>query len=224
MTETPTSTGDPTLYVTISMFTQNQREASLSKLNVLAATSFELFVTRSGARSTLANKLVKRKYGKYIRRNYVKCCPKCKSVIERAGGCNHMTWTNWGYSFWWNWGAKYTIYHFENPLSGWGYKDDSNCLWNYIWTLLYLPIQLFMFPILSIGPCIDCGHSKPWIKRFKDGCLYSIFIEPIFIIFIGLLSTIFGFVFMALWPLVAIFVVIRMWWRRTKVVDYYKGS
>jgi len=58
------------------------------------------------------NGLVDKKYENWARKN-TKKCPNCKTPIEKANGCNHMTCGNCNYQYCWLCGGKYTSSHFD---------------------------------------------------------------------------------------------------------------
>jgi hypothetical protein len=58
------------------------------------------------------NGLTDSKFSNWAKKN-TKKCPKCKTMIEKIAGCNHMTCTNCRFEFCWLCGGKYTSNHFD---------------------------------------------------------------------------------------------------------------
>lgn len=94
----------------------------------------------------------------YRKKKDTKRCPKCKVLVEKAEGCNHMTCFVCQYEFCWICGGVYTSYHFlpVNPLGCPGLQfartknSKYNCLKrNFIRALSWL-FCLFLFPFYVI--------------------------------------------------------------------------
>eukprot|EP01132_Coremiostelium_polycephalum_P000776 gene776-962_t len=66
----------------------------------------------------LENNMVDQKYVVWTKKNHTKKCPKCKSIIEKNAGCNHIH-CHCGYNFCWLCNGKYTGNHYD-PLNIFG--------------------------------------------------------------------------------------------------------
>lgn len=94
----------------------------------------------------------------YRKKKDTRRCPKCKVLVEKAEGCNHMTCFVCQYEFCWICGGIYTSYHFlpVNPLGCPGLQfartknSKFNCVKrNFIRVLSWL-LCLFLFPFYVI--------------------------------------------------------------------------
>ncbi|KAF2071093.1 hypothetical protein CYY_007579 [Polysphondylium violaceum] len=65
----------------------------------------------------IENKLVDTTYSAWTKKADTKKCPKCKSIIEKNEGCNHIV-CHCGYNFCWLCGGKFTNHHYDpfNPF------------------------------------------------------------------------------------------------------------
>jgi len=65
----------------------------------------------------IENKLVDTTYSVWTKKADTKKCPKCKSIIEKNEGCNHIM-CHCGYNFCWLCGGKFTSHHYDpfNPF------------------------------------------------------------------------------------------------------------
>lgn len=65
------------------------------------------------------NARLDRNFEEWKKKKKTKKCPKCKTEIEKLGGCNHMTCTkrNCNYNFCWICLGKYSSNHYSNPLT-----------------------------------------------------------------------------------------------------------
>jgi hypothetical protein len=77
----------------------------------------------------IENKKTDIKFSEWTKNNNTKKCPKCKIIIQKNDGCNHMTCTHCNYQFCWLCGGKYSDNHFSilNPLGcpGMQFKNDK---------------------------------------------------------------------------------------------------
>jgi len=58
------------------------------------------------------NGLTDSKFSNWAKKN-TKKCPRCKTMIEKIAGCNHMTCSNCKYEFCWLCSGKYSSNHFD---------------------------------------------------------------------------------------------------------------
>lgn len=58
------------------------------------------------------NGLTDAKFSNWAKKN-TKKCPRCKTMIEKIAGCNHMTCSSCKYEFCWLCGGKYSSNHFD---------------------------------------------------------------------------------------------------------------
>ena len=75
----------------------------------------------------------KRKMGLKMRLYYIshgtKQCPRCKFLIEKTAGCDHMTCSKCGHEFCWRCFKPYTPEHMENPFECSGVSGIDLDLW-----------------------------------------------------------------------------------------------
>ena len=63
------------------------------------------------------------KFYKWKNKKHTKECPNCQYVIEKNGGCNHMTCQHCKYQWCWICGGKYTSSHYSTgPCAGMQFK------------------------------------------------------------------------------------------------------
>ena len=61
-------------------------------------------------------------FEKWAKKN-AKACPKCKALIQRKDGCNHMTCVNCKYHFHWETLQKWRGYGNETNI--WGNRENQ---------------------------------------------------------------------------------------------------
>ena len=59
------------------------------------------------------NENIDKSIEEYAMNNFVKKCPKCKIIIEKNNGCNHITCTKCGYQWCWLCNEEYNDNHFK---------------------------------------------------------------------------------------------------------------
>ena len=63
----------------------------------------------------------------YALNNFVKKCPKCKIIIEKNNGCNHITCTKCGYQWCWLCNEQYNENHYqEGKCKGFQFYQPKN--------------------------------------------------------------------------------------------------
>jgi hypothetical protein len=63
----------------------------------------------------------------YAKNNFVKKCPKCSIIIEKNGGCNHITCTKCGYQWCWLCKNECNLNHFkEGKCKGFQFFQPKN--------------------------------------------------------------------------------------------------
>eukprot|EP00753_Platysulcus_tardus_P014040 PLAT3998.1.p1 GENE.PLAT3998.1~~PLAT3998.1.p1 ORF type:complete len:383 (+),score=123.06 PLAT3998.1:378-1526(+) len=95
----------------------------------------------------------------------VQPCPRCRFLIERAEGCNHMTCVRCGHQFCWLCRARYTSMHYEpynifgcpglQNVGGASYFGDSRnwgCCKRCLWRLL-----VFIVTAIAVAVAIPCA-------------------------------------------------------------------
>ncbi|CAD8050632.1 unnamed protein product [Paramecium sonneborni] len=89
------------------------------------------------------------------RQEKIQRCPKCKIIVQKEGGCNHMTCKRCQYQFCWICRRKYTAKHYNqyNYFFGCPNKQYSNTMpWRYPKLYKFMPFILLvlMSPIWII--------------------------------------------------------------------------
>eukprot|EP01083_Nonionella_stella_P256999 880121_1 len=112
------------------------------------------------------NQLIDMKYYKWTLLKDVQKCPKCRSTIEKTGGCNHMSCSSCKYQFCWICRGHYQYGHYN-----WSIKNILGCpggqyTWKFIrfpsWTPFWfnrIILSLCLIPILLITGVLGllCG-------------------------------------------------------------------
>ena len=101
-------------------------------------------------------------YKSYIKSAEVKFCPKCRSLIEKNDGCNHMTCIQCNYQFCWICEKEYTANHYSllnlNGCPGLQFTNISKnaSIWRRRchWIKSLLLTLLVILVILTIGPIV----------------------------------------------------------------------
>eukprot|EP01017_Pseudomicrothorax_dubius_P022885 TRINITY_DN24668_c0_g1_i1.p1 TRINITY_DN24668_c0_g1~~TRINITY_DN24668_c0_g1_i1.p1 ORF type:complete len:221 (+),score=5.91 TRINITY_DN24668_c0_g1_i1:373-1035(+) len=112
--------------------------------------------------------VIQKDFMDYLQRNDVQTCPKCKSKVEKAEGCNHMTCTICKYQWCWLCSGKYTRFHYSkgNPLGCPGlqnahHQKRSWPKWK-IYSLRILRIILLVVAILLFPLTVYFGYAIIW--------------------------------------------------------------
>lgn len=167
-------------------------------------------------------KEVKHKWGKYLRSRKAKCWPKCRSLIEHNGGCNHMRCIIWDYEFWWNWGQKYSDSHFDNPFNGCAVEMREDWVWRFIMSIVILPFLLLIYPLSFISEYLSNRDRDSCIMKLQSNCWFRIFVYPLMWWILSIVGVTIGLIMLTMWPILVIPISIRIWCRDpTNVVDNY---
>ena len=83
-------------------------------------------------------------YKKWKNSNKMKRCPKCRYLIEKNEGCNHMTCTNCKYEWCWICKNEYKPGHYELGSRCYGLQYSRNCCSNRFCSI-FKQIGMFLF-------------------------------------------------------------------------------
>ena len=73
------------------------------------------------------NENIDKNFNEYAKNNFVKKCPKCSIIIEKNGGCNHITCTKCGYQWCWLCNNECNLNHFkEGKCKGFQFFQPKN--------------------------------------------------------------------------------------------------
>ncbi|OMJ80419.1 hypothetical protein SteCoe_19322 [Stentor coeruleus] len=113
---------------------------------------------------------------KWAARENIRICPKCKSYVQKGGGCPHMKCTKCLYEWCWICGKEfYSINH--NAFTCYVGKSFYEFYWyTIIFFILFplcIPFWLFTYIVYKIEIADDFFMESNKIKRFKF-CLYPI--------------------------------------------------
>jgi len=123
----------------------------------------------------------------YSKNVLVKYCPKCRSRIEKNGGCNHMHCTRCKYEFCWLCMRKYSQNHYlwynvfgcplmQNSNIKWKRNllyQSIKCLFQLIIVLVIVPLAIILSPFvlsMMILPALFFIYYRPKTKITKIGC------------------------------------------------------
>lgn len=96
-------------------------------------------------------------YKKWKNGKNIKRCPKCKYLIEKNEGCNHMTCSNCKYEWCWICKGKYNPHHYDFGSKCFGLQNPKcACLSNRFCAILYQIgiLVLIALGIIILGPFI----------------------------------------------------------------------
>ncbi|KAL4460816.1 hypothetical protein ABPG74_016288 [Tetrahymena malaccensis] len=106
---------------------------------------------------------------KYIEKNVVQLCPKCKIKIEKMTGCNHITCSFCKHEWCWLCKSKYSRSHFEkfNPIGCPGfYKQKQD------WPIYKIYLYRFFCLIFWIFYCLAIPLLFFFYISFRYSCLF----------------------------------------------------
>merc|ERR1711971_218735 len=137
------------------------------------------------------NQQVDMGYAKWALNKDIQKCPKCRMVIEKVDGCNHMTCSSCRYEFCWMCRGAYTEYHFEwwNIFGCPGAMYTPKycrcphcfprwmnriliilCFLGVVVPLVFVAGFMYVFFVCLIMFCIRCEWKCPDMDIFDDLC------------------------------------------------------
>jgi len=143
------------------------------------------------------NSVINEVYKKYAKEKNVQNCPYCRSRIEKADGCNHITCLVCSYQWCWLCRKKYTLDHYnlENedgcpglqnainkPKKKLNFIDVSKQIMGFIGTILVFPFLLILSTMYLPNWLYDKHQEKKYGPNHKSNpndepglrCLLSI--------------------------------------------------
>lgn len=96
------------------------------------------------------DKVADQKFKEWSQNKKLQRCPKCKILIHKDAGCNHMTCTFCKFEFCWICGGKYTYKHFNDPLFGCPNLQFTSSDWSFTRIFFYYLLMIVIWPIYSI--------------------------------------------------------------------------
>ena len=117
------------------------------------------------------------KFNKWKNKKHTRECPNCLCIIEKNGGCNHMTCQHCKYQWCWICGGKYTIGHYSSgPCAGMQFRNikyiDNKCVKWFVMNLSsYFIFMSFIILFSLFGAIGGLGFS---VVFFGEEIFYDV--------------------------------------------------
>jgi len=120
------------------------------------------------------DRVVDDEFEKWAKTQDVKKCPRCRSIINKSEGCNHMTCGRCRYQFCWLCGAPYTEFHFLpwNAFGCGGLQYSNATQWGF-WKRWGWRLLLFILCCLAAPFVIAFGFPAFCVYKFHDSAGWS---------------------------------------------------
>ena len=131
------------------------------------------------------------KFYKWKNKKHTKECPNCQYVIEKNGGCNHMTCQHCKYQWCWICGGLYTYNHYSTgPCAGMQFKKvryiNNKCYKWYVNNLsdyvffIFIIIGFSLFgSIIGLGSLAGCYYDNYDYNANDMQIIFLVIIEGI---------------------------------------------